>query len=101
MGLRPDQSSILDNTNLSYFNGQQVPAPPGKMRYIVETQDRASIMSYTQDIANMTGITRGDVTNDPAVYGGQNGSSDRYYYPNIQSPSPVGQGYIQLQQHPQ
>ena len=44
-GLRPDQSSILDNTNLSYFNGQQVPAPPGKMRYIVETQDRHSIMS--------------------------------------------------------
>lgn len=56
-------------------------------------------MSYTQDVANMTGITRGD---DPAVYGGDNGSSGRYYRPNMmQSPSPVGQGYIQLQQHPQ
>lgn len=97
MGLRPDQSSILDNTNLSYFNGQQVPTPPpqlaGKMRYICETQDRASIMSYTQDVADMTGITRGDV----------NGSSERHYFPNVQSPSPVnvGQGYIQLQSHAQ
>jgi hypothetical protein len=69
-------------------------------------------MCYTQDVANMTGITRGEPLSSaeqlqnalhPPIYTGQtpHGSSDRYHYPQVQSPSPVCQeGYIQLQQHP-
>lgn len=96
--------SLLDHTNMSYLNGQQVPQPPifadnSRLRFINETQDRNSIMSNTMagghlNINDITGITRGGevtVTNDPAMFPPHlQGSVDRYYFP--QSPSPIAAG---------
>merc|ERR1719313_1998216 len=69
-GPHPSDSPFLDNTNISYFNGQLLPqmsnaAGHGRAlgnQMVNETQDRASIASNTgvgMNLNDITGITRG------------------------------------------
>lgn len=105
-GVHPADSPFLDNTNISYFNGQLLPPTsnvaghgrgPGNP-LVNETQDRASIASNTGfplNLNDITGITRGGevtVVNDPNAYPPVGGSVERFYPSSGASPSPIGPG---------
>lgn len=92
-------SPFLDNTNISYFNGQILPQAKGGYPAVDNTMDRASIASHTGfpplNINDITGITRGGevtVVNDPNAYPPVSGSVDRFYPSSGASPSPGAPG---------